>query len=52
MLDDDESYGYAEETLADILEYVEKQGTITEKQMTAVRNIQDKPSNPYHGRRY
>lgn len=53
MLNDQESYGYAEGTLVDILTYAQDKGTITAKQIKAVENIKNAPSNPYHnGRRY
>lgn len=51
MLNSDGDYDYAEETLGGILEYIEENDTITDAQIQAVENIQDKPSSSY-GRRY
>lgn len=44
MLNDTDEYEYAEETLCGILDFINVEGRITEKQMEAVDNIKDKPS--------
>ena len=45
MLNDYDSYHYAEQTLADILQDVEENGRITPRQIKAVENIRRKPSH-------
>jgi len=47
MLSSGLRYQYAESTLADILEYVEREGTITDAQVEAVENIREKPNERY-----
>ncbi len=44
MLSRWDAYGYAEQTLIAILEYIEKNDTITDGQIQAVENIKGKPS--------
>ncbi len=44
---DDEDYEYATDTLNGILEWVENNGSITDKQKQAIENIQAKPKDPY-----
>lgn len=41
MLNDYESFGWAEYTLADIYKFIKKTGMITDKQIKAVDNIYD-----------
>lgn len=45
MLDSND-YRYAEDTLAGILEHIEANNSVTDKQIEAVENIKAKPSNP------
>ena len=45
MMDDYYSYGYAENTLLGILEYIENNDDISDAQVEAVENIKEKPSN-------
>ena len=40
-------YIYAEHTLADILEYIDENDTITDGQIEAIQNIREKPSEGY-----
>ena len=47
MLNDYESYGYAEDTLAGIYENIESAGRVTKSQIDAVENIKDKPRRRY-----
>ena len=47
MLGDNDSYGYAETTLAGIYDYIMFHKSITEKQIEAIGNIKDKPSGHY-----
>ena len=42
-------YIYAEHTLADIYDFIEKNNHITDAQIQAIENIREKPSN--YGRR-
>lgn len=49
MLNDVEAYGYAEETLIGIYEYIEENQSITQNQIDAITNIRQKPA---HGRRW
>lgn len=51
MLNDYDAYGYAEDTLVGIHDYIEENDNITDAQIQAVENIRDKPSQNY-GRRY
>ena len=43
----DGTYSYAEGTLLGILDYVEENHTITDKQVEAIENIRQKPSRGY-----
>lgn len=47
-------WDYAADTLESILDWVGESGTITDAQIRAIGNIQDKPSDPYgtNKRRY
>ena len=51
MLNDETSYGYAEDTLFGILHFVEENNSVSDAQIQAVVNIRNKPSNPYGKRR-
>ena len=48
MLADYDAYHYAEATLLGILDYIEANDVITPKQIEAVENIKNSPSE-YHG---
>lgn len=47
MMGDFSAYGYAEDTLLGILDYIEKNDSITDAQVQAVENIREKPSENY-----
>lgn len=47
MMGDYDSYHYAEDTLLGILDYIEKNDTITDAQAQAIKNIREKPSENY-----
>ena len=49
LLDDHTHYGYAEDTLVGILDFVELNGAITEKQIQAVENIKNHPGHSRYG---
>ncbi len=52
MLDNEEEYGYAADTLEGIGEYVKANMSYTDKQLAAVNNISAKPSSQrWHGKR-
>jgi len=44
MLSRWDAYGYAEQTLISILDYIEENDNITDAQVQAVENIKEKPS--------
>lgn len=52
MLDDGESYAYAEDTLVGIKQNIEENERVTDAQIQAVENIRDKPSLGYQPRTY
>lgn len=39
-------YRYAEDTLVGIRDFIDKNNSVTEKQIEAVENIKAKPANP------
>ena len=50
MLNDYDAYGYAEDTLISIYEYIDEHDKISDKQIQAIENIRNKPS--LYERRY
>jgi predicted HTH transcriptional regulator len=47
MIDDSESFRYAEETLRGILEHIEQTGAVSSAQIRAIENIRSKPTRKY-----
>lgn len=52
MIEDSESFGYADETLRGILEVIEQTGAVSLAQIRAVENIRAKPSRNYGRHNY
>lgn len=44
MMGEHSRYGYAEQTLLGILDYIDEENNITDKQVEAVENIRENPS--------
>lgn len=49
MLNDVKSYGYAEDTLMGIYDYIQENDAVTQNQIDAIINIKSKPA---HGRKW
>ena len=48
MMGDYAHYNYAESTLLGILEYIEKNDTVTNAQIQAIENIKSKPNERFY----
>ncbi len=47
MMGDYSAYNYAEDTLLDILDYIDENDTITDAQILAIENIREKPNERF-----